>query len=206
MTAAALVFFVATSPGVASPGAHGPDGEHLDGPPSVTGRAGSAPRMESKSEQFELVATLGGGELSILIDRFETNEPVLNARVEIESGSLKAGAKFHADQGDYAVDDPALLKALSQPGSHPIVVTFVAGRDSDLLEGTLQVTTAVAAADPGHGHAHGEASGHGAQAAHAHDDWRRLELLIAGLAVLGIGALWWRRRNRLAASSAGVPR
>ena len=75
--------------------------------------------MEAKSETFELVARLGGGELSILIDRFETNEPVLNAQVEVESGKLKAVAKFHADQGDYAVDDAALLGALGQPGAHP---------------------------------------------------------------------------------------
>ena len=40
------------------------------------------PSFEARSEAFELVGRLQGGELSILINRFATNEPVLNATVE----------------------------------------------------------------------------------------------------------------------------
>lgn len=72
---------------------------------------------------------LQGGELSILINRFATNEPVLNATVEVETGNLKAPAKFHADMGDYAIDDANMLKALAAPGDHPMVVTVLAGND-----------------------------------------------------------------------------
>jgi hypothetical protein len=178
--ALALAASVALS-AVAAPGAHGPNGEHLDGPASAGGSADTSPRMESKSEAFELVATLGDGELSLLIDRYETNEPVLDARVEVESGKLKAVAKFHADHGDYAVDDPALLQALKQPGSHPIVVTVVAAKDTDLLEGTLEVA----------GHAH--------EAAHADADWLRPTLIIAAFTLLGGAGFWWQRRQRRAA-------
>ena len=85
-------------------------------------------RVEANSDLFELVATLAGGELSILIDRFATNEPVLQAQVEVESGALKALAKFHADIGYYAVDDPAMLKKLSTPGEHPLVITVLANK------------------------------------------------------------------------------
>lgn len=176
----------------AGPGAHGPNGEHLDGPAATAGAADASPRMETKSEQFELVATLGRGELSILIDRFETNEPVLDAKVEVESGPAKATARFHADHGDYAVDDPAFLKRLEQPGEHSVVVTVIAAKDSDLLEGTLRVTTESLQA--AHGHAHADDADHGARPA-----WSRwVEAGAVGLAAvvaLAVAGWWWRRRT-----------
>lgn len=137
---------------VAAPGAHGPNGEHLDAPAAATTAASTAPRMEARSETFELVAHLRSDELSMLINRFETNEPVLDAKVEVESGPVKAVAKFHADMGDYAIDEPAFLKALQAPGQHSLVITVIAGADADLLEGTLQ-TNVESSSD--HGHAHG---------------------------------------------------
>lgn len=144
------ILLTAYQTGLAGPGAHGPGGEHLDGPAQMVAASG-APRVEASSELFELVARLGGGELSILIDRFETNEPVLGANVEVELGGLKAKATFHADHGDYAVDNAALLKKLSEPGEHALVFSIVAGNDSDLLDGTLKVT---ANAVNGHGDGH----------------------------------------------------
>ena len=120
--------------------------------------------MEARSESFELVAHHWGDELSILINRFETNEPVLQAKVEVESGTAKAVAKFHEDMGVYAIDDPAFLKVLKAPGAHPLVVTVLTDKDSDLLEGVLQAgpvnTATVAANGDNHGHTHGD-SGHG---------------------------------------------
>lgn len=135
-------FSVLPSAVYAGPGAHGPDGQHLDGPANTAGPVGLRPRIEAKTDLFELVGMLGGGELSILIDRFSTNEPLLNAKVEVEAGSLKAPAKFHNDIGDYVIDDPAFLKAISLPGAHPLVFTVVAGDESDLLDGTLTVGSA----------------------------------------------------------------
>ena len=126
----------------AGPGAHGPNGEHLDSPTMGNANTTRASlQIEARSDLFELVATLTGGELFILIDRFATNEPVLRAQVEVESGGLKAQAKFHEDIGDYAIDDPAMLKKLSSPGEHPLVITVLAGEDSDLLDGVLRVPT-----------------------------------------------------------------
>lgn len=127
----------------AGPGAHGPNGEHLDGPAGHSHSvASTAPRMEAKSEDFELVATLADDELSILIDRFATNEPVLDAQVEVQTGQVKAVAKFHADHGDYAVADEAFLKVLATPGEHALVVTLSTGKESDLLDGVLKVEAA----------------------------------------------------------------
>ena len=134
----------------ASPGAHGPNGEHLDGQASTTGSMASVPRIETFTEAFELLGHLSGGELSIMIDRYETNEPVLNGVLEVQYKDLKAKAKFHADLGDYAIDDPKFLAAIAKPGTHALLFTLVAGEESDLLEGTL--TVAAAANEHGHGH------------------------------------------------------
>lgn len=128
-----------TSAAFASPGAHGPNGEHLDGAAANGPAAGSVPRVETFSEAFELVGHLSGGELSIMIDRYDTNEPVLNGKLEVQYKDMKAQARFHADIGDYAIDDQKLLKALAAPGKHALLFTIVANDESDLLEGTLDV-------------------------------------------------------------------
>lgn len=134
----------------AGPGAHGPNGEHLDSP-KTDNLMQAGLRMEANSDIFELVATLAGGELSIFIDRFVTNEPLLQAQVEVESGAMKAQAKFRAEIGDYRIDDPAMLQKLSTPGEHPLVITVIAGKDSDLLDAVLRVP-ATSAADDHHFH------------------------------------------------------
>lgn len=195
VAAAAMTLLLLANPtALAAPGAHGPNGEHLDGP--TTMRAASAlPRVEAKSETFEMVAELRASELAIVVDRFETNEPVLDAKLEVESGTLKAVAAFRAEQGDYVVTDAAMLKALAAPGEHGLVFTLVAGKDSDLLDGTLVGAAgrvvATAATDD-HGHAHGSD-------AHGHDhELERAAWIGAGVAALGLigGIAWWRQRRR----------
>jgi hypothetical protein len=170
----------------AGPGAHGPNGEHLDTP--TTGHANATQaslHIEAKSDLFELVATLTGGELSILIDRFATNEPVLQAQVEVESGALKAKAKFHADVGSYVIDDPAMLKQLLTPGEHPLVITVLAGKDSDLLDAVLRVPASSAVHDHG-----------------IHWAWWALGAL-ATLALLGIAAARLRSQRQRRFSHGG---
>jgi hypothetical protein len=179
---------------MAAPGAHGPNGEHLDVPTPMHA-ASALPRVEANTEAFELVAELRPGELAIVVDRYESNEPVLGARLDIESGSLKAVAAFRAEQGDYVVTDAAMLKALAAPGEHGLVFTLVAGTDSDLLDGTLVSATgsaAAAAAAGDHGHAHGGDD-------HGHDDeLARAAWTAAAVAALGLvgGVAWWRQRRR----------
>jgi cobalt-zinc-cadmium efflux system membrane fusion protein len=178
----AVLFFAFISSAFAGPGAHGPGGEHLDAPGGHAHGAAAAPSLEAKSELFELVARLERGELSVLVDRFETNEPVLGGQLEVARGNVKAKAKFHADHGDYAIDDAAFLKVIAQPGDHPLIFTLVAGNESDLLEGVLRV-----AAPPAEAHSHlGE------------------RVAIGAAAVLAIGALAFAllRRRRARASLA----
>ncbi|MES2206890.1 MAG: hypothetical protein V4525_08850 [Pseudomonadota bacterium] len=146
----ACFFLFLMSVSYAGPGAHGPNGEHLDTPGGDQAHSHSEsdkPRMETFSENFELVATLEHDELSILIDRYDTNEPVLSnkgSKVEVEvevdaAAGIKASSQFHADHGDYSVTDPRLLNALSKPGKHALVFTVLTQDNSDLLEGTLTV-------------------------------------------------------------------
>lgn len=184
--AALLPFAAGTALG--APGAHGPNGEHLDAPTAM--RAGSAsPRVEAHSESFELVAELRSDALVILVDRYQTNEPVLGAKLDVESGALKAVAAFRAEQGDYALTDAVLLKALATPGEHPLVFTLVAGEESDLLDATLTTPAEGAAASGAvavhDGHSHDRALDRGT--------W--IGLGAAALAVLG-GLFWWHRRRR----------
>lgn len=194
-----MLALVAAMPSLAAPGAHGPNGEHLDGP-AVVHAASALPRVEAQSEAFELVAELRAGELVIVVDRFETNEPVLGAELEVESGAFRAVAAFRAEQGDYVVTDAALRQTLATPGEHGLVFTLVAGQDSDLLDATL--VTAAAAGDgaatrqtaDGHGHAH-DTDDRG----HDHDHaLERAAWIGAGVAALGLisGIAWWRQRRR----------
>lgn len=149
-----LFYLVMTSAALAAPGAHGPNGEHLDAPGGHI-HSDAGPRIETFTESFELVGHLQDGELSVLIDRYETNEPVLNGKLEVEFNGMTAAAKFHADHGDYAFDDENFLKTLSKPGKHSLVFTLTAGDESDLLEGALEVMPA----DDGHGHSHDDEDG-----------------------------------------------
>lgn len=174
---ALLLGLLLAGPAMAGPGAHGPGGEHLDAPAGVVN--GGAPRIEAHSELFELVGQLHAGELSLLIDRYETNEPLLEAHVEVESSGLKAQARFHTDHGDYAVDDERLLALLRRPGEHALVFTIVKGEESDLLDGVLR-----------HGGV-AEESGH----ATGLPSWRWAALVLA--LALGAGAVWrWQATRR----------
>lgn len=180
--AAMTLLLLACAPALAAPGAHGPDGEHLDAPATLRA-ASSLPRLEARTEAFELVAELRASELVIVVDRYESNEPVLGAQLEVESGALRAVAAFRAEHGDYVLTDAAMLKALAAPGEHGLVFTLVAGPDSDLLDGTLVSTAGSVAAGGEHGHDHALERG----------PW-----IGAGVVALGlIGSLaWWRLRRR----------
>jgi hypothetical protein len=133
-----IILFCLVLPNVAF--AHGDEDHSQDGAKGAGTTVGSAqPRLEVVTETFELVGQLHAQQLALFIDRFDTNEPVLGATVEVELNGAKAQAKYRADQGDYLVDDKALISALGKPGKHPLVFTVSAGSDSDLLEGTMQV-------------------------------------------------------------------
>jgi hypothetical protein len=141
------------------------------------------PRLEAHSEVFELVAELRAGELTVLVDRYETNEPVLGAKLEVESGGSKAMATFRPEQGDYAVTDRTLLNALAAPGEHGLVFTLVSNSESDLLDGTLVTPQGGGTSNSGSGD--------------HRLDLVRLMWLGGSVAALGLlGSAVWRRQRR----------
>lgn len=119
--------------------AHGDEDHGQGGAASGQASVGAQPRIETFTESFELIGQLQTNELSLFLDRYETNEPVLNGKIEAELGALKTAAKFRAERGDYVIDDQGFLKALAMPGKHALVFTVAAADESDLLEGTLEI-------------------------------------------------------------------
>ncbi len=101
--------------------------------PAATAGAGS-PRVSSSSDLFELVGIVQGKEMVIYLDRFATNTPVTDAKIEVDMGSVKGTAEAQ-DDGTYHFSNPAL----GVPGTKPISFTVTAGADSDLLAGDLAV-------------------------------------------------------------------
>lgn len=123
----------------ASPGAHGPNGEHLDGPGAGNATSDGRPRAEGYSELFEFVAHLEQGALTMMMNVFETNVPVDGADVEVEFNGIKDKAKFNPVTGVYRFENAKLLQALSVPGKHPLTFSVTKGDDFDIVPGTLVV-------------------------------------------------------------------
>jgi membrane fusion protein, heavy metal efflux system len=111
------------------------EGHGGHGTPSSALPATLAPRVDAQSESFELVGMLEGEKLTLYLDRFATNEPITNAAIEIESGAFKATAQS-SGEGTYT----ASAAALTKPGQYPLVFTIRATDETDLLNGTLDVS------------------------------------------------------------------
>jgi len=110
--------------------------DHGAPPPPISGNV--APRAAAASEEFELVAVIEGKQLVVYIDRFGTNEPVTNAKVEIEG----AGAKGLANEitpGTYAMKLPAAMA----PAKHALTISIETGDTADLLTATLDTSLPV---------------------------------------------------------------
>jgi cobalt-zinc-cadmium efflux system membrane fusion protein len=127
------LFAVATL--LTMPAVAGPGHDHGDEPAQATGTA--SPRMSSHSDLFELVAIAEKVGLVIYLDRFASNEPVTQAKIEVESGAIKAIAEPQAD-GTYLVKTDLVAK----PGSIPLSFTVIDGKDTDLLAGDLVIPDA----------------------------------------------------------------
>lgn len=184
---------------LASPGAHGPNGEHLDTPGTGSTVADSSPRTETFTENFELVAKLYSTELSVLVDEYKTNAPILNATLQLQVADLTSQATFHQDAGDYAFDDPAMLALLQMPGDHELIFTLTTPTQNDLLVARLN-STGAATEHVEHGHPHNddhEHDGHGYVEELFHSPFAWLALAV----VLGLLALLTVRRIRSRTSS-----
>jgi hypothetical protein len=120
--------------------AHG-DEDHSEPNPVVAAvpMAAQGPRAEAQTDAFELVASLEQDRLVLHIDRFDTNEPVEGAQVEVDTGTMQAKAT-QSSPGVYWVAQGTL----GQPGKHPLTSTIETEDTADLLTATLEVPAAPA--------------------------------------------------------------
>lgn len=115
----------------ASPGAHGPNGEHLT-TEQLSGQQLN-PRFETFSEQFELVGELLPDSVVLQLHHFHDNSPVIDAAVEIETADVKATAAYDKKLQHYRITAPDLLTQLAKQQAHEMVVTIIAAEKADLL-------------------------------------------------------------------------
>lgn len=100
------------------------------------------PVAVAESDAFEVVGRLEDEGLVLYVDRADSNAPVLGATLEVELAGASAKAHFRQASGSYLIADAAWLKALRQPGKHPLAMTLVAGNEADLLAGEMDVDAA----------------------------------------------------------------
>lgn len=157
---------------LASAGASAHEGHDHAAEPTAP-RAAAAPRAEGATPDFEVVAVLEGERLVVHLDRYATNEPVVGAQVEVDSGPFGAAAAAAGD-GVYVVER-APFRA---PGVYPLVFTVRAGDATDLLHGLLEVPPQVDET---------------ASRTRSAGPWA---LASGGLVAAGVAGWAWKRRNR----------
>ena len=175
------LFLIMTT--LVNPAWAGPGHDHGDEPAAATGS--TSPRISAHSDLFELVGMVEGNELKIYLDRYATNEPVLDAKIEVETGSIKGVAAAQLD-GSYSFKNDVFAK----PGDLAISFTVLAGKDADLLAGELKIGSAV------DDHAHDEIS----------KPWLRWAAYAGGalLLLIGIAVVALRRRKRATTSTSNA--
>ncbi|MCY7316748.1 MAG: hypothetical protein LH480_14340 [Rubrivivax sp.] len=167
----------------------GPGHDHGDEPAAAAGTA--SPRVSAHSDLFEAVGIVEGKTLTIYLDRYADNAPVVGAKVDVELGSVR-GVAAEGPEGVYTFGSESLLKE----GPLPVTITVVAGADADLLAGDLVIGHA-AATDP-------TSADHTVPLS----DRPRVWLAAGAAALLAVMvAVWrwrWRRRSAGSASLAGA--
>lgn len=115
--------------------------DHGDAPPPPEIRA--APRATAASEAFELVAVAEAGGLTIWLDRFATNEPVVGAVIDVETPAGPATATATGEV--YRLDDAPWA---AEPDVHELLFTVSDGATFDFLTAALTIPDPEAPAAP----------------------------------------------------------
>lgn len=180
----ALTLMLASAPAWS----HG--GEDHGDTPAASTPAQQAPRASAQTDSFELVAVLDQGDaqhpptLTLYLDQVDTNEPVAQASIDVESGAFKASAQ-PVGPGVYTVPGSAFVK----PGRYPLTFTVQSGDTADLLDATL-----VTGAHDAHGGEPAQAAGT------ARTRWPWLAAGAAVLIALGAAAALSARRRQHSSS------
>ncbi len=128
---------LAATPAFAGPGHdHGAELSHAQ---AFT----EAPRLESAGAEIELVATADGHRLIIHLDRFDTNEPVDGAVIEISGDNIPAATAAPLGDGVYEIE----AEWIEEPGTKALTFIVTTGNTTDLLNGTLDIPAPTSAAE-----------------------------------------------------------
>lgn len=127
----ASAFLLLSLTAQSSPGAHGPNGEHLN--VEQSNQPTQRPKFESFTESFELLGEIFSNELIIYLHEFESNTPIMSASIDLEVGALTASAKYDEAQNHYIVNNDDIVNALSVSGEHEVIVTIMTKDSGDLM-------------------------------------------------------------------------
>ena len=130
----ALAFLLLAGPLAAHEG-------HDHGAPSAPVMTTGSPRIALHSDSYELVGVLRGARLTLFLDRYAGNEPVVDARIAVSIGTSGDVAAMSTPEGTYLVSSEQLV------GTGPLELVFAIthARGDDLLIGTLERPAAPAA-------------------------------------------------------------
>ena len=167
----------------AMPALAGGGDDHSHGPETPSVVVGGMPRLATQTDLYQLVGTLKDGRLTIYVDRFADNEPVMDAKVAVMLGDETFEAA-PSEEGTYVLTH----RSLAGHGALELIFNVSSPHGEDLLNATL-----------------GRPDGPAAQAYHpAHGlDFRGLagfrpsfSLAALGLFVAGIGVGAAMRKGR----------
>ena len=114
-------------------------GESATANPANPANPNDAPRASAQSEEFELVVFLADQIITLYLDDYATNAPVVDAQIVLESGTIKRSAKPIED-GVYQLSGDGF----SQAGKYPLVFSIETADRADLLTLTLAVSAVAA--------------------------------------------------------------
>ena len=106
--------------------------DHGDAPAAVSSMA--KPRFTATSEAFELVGVVNGKNITLYLDHAADNRPVKDAKLELELDGAKVEVQAHGE-GEFE----ATLAAQPQRGVISVTATIIAGQETDLLAGELEI-------------------------------------------------------------------
>jgi hypothetical protein len=129
LNAFCLAAFIAATPFSARA-----DAGHDHGAAAPAAAGTGQPRFAAVSESFELVGVLSGKLLTLYLDRADDNSPVKDAKLELELGGVKVDVKPRGE-GEFE----AMLAQELKPGMTAVTATVVAGQETDLLAGELDL-------------------------------------------------------------------
>lgn len=95
----------------------------------------AAPTLTAVSENYELVAIVQDRQMTIYLDQFESNAPIIDADLEFDFSGTVVKATRNVD-GTYSV---ALPKNVDLKSTMPVTITILAAAGPDLLSGDLVI-------------------------------------------------------------------